>query len=30
MAFFHSSKGVHTVRWVYVKDESDSEGEDCA
>jgi len=30
MALFHSSKGVHTVRWVYVKDESDFEGEDCA
>ncbi len=24
------SEGKHTVRWVYVKDESDSEGEDCA
>ena len=24
------SDGVHTVRWVYVKDESDSEGADCA
>ena len=23
------SEGNHTVRWVYVKDESDSEGEDC-
>ncbi|MBP3405631.1 MAG: leucine-rich repeat protein [Kiritimatiellae bacterium] len=24
------SEGNHTVRWVYVKDESDSEGADCA
>ena len=25
-----SGAGVHTVKWVYVKDESDYDGEDCA